>query len=254
MASFRRLHNPLAGLVVAGLVTLCLPVANAQANPEPYVQAPYRVEKLVKKPVVTSLAWQAQPVIGGEVFTQYVFVMRNPNSHALAEFPTVRLVARDAAGRIIASESQTMMMLPPSHSLAFSGQLATGSVIHSLTAQFIKANWIVSKPSPSKYRPLTTVNLAFVPQGLTGLSVSGEISNPYAQTLAEASVTAVFKDAAGNVVGGGQAYVDVVAGHGLTPFIVDSNSTWSNALPASVEVYVSPWSPSWDQWARMARQ
>lgn len=204
-----------------------------------------------KKPVVKTFVWEQTPTVSlsaDEVYVQWLVVLYNPNKTAYGEFPTIRITARDAEGRILASEEETLMSLPPRRSIAMSSQLSARKVPASVTAAVVDGDFKASKSKPAAYKPFPATNLGIDLLPLGGFDLSGEVTNPFS-TAQDVGVTVAVKDAAGNIIGGAQAYLDGLQPKVPTPFFIEDVWTWANGAPVSAEAFVGPrgMNNAWDK-------
>lgn len=190
--------------------------------------------------VVTDVAWERTPIVSmqGEIFTQVVFVFRNPNSRQFAEFPTFRVTAKSVNGSIVYSDSWVTSDLPPSQIGAMSIQLATRQAPATVQVQFLKATWIKSRPVASRFPAFAGSNITVTPATATELVITGELQNPYPVDFKEVTTLVLLRDPSGQIVGAGSDYVDLV-GPGSTPFSMELG-TWIDAPYVTTQLIATP--------------
>jgi hypothetical protein len=174
------------------------------------------------------------------VYIEWTAVIRNPNEDAYGLFPVIRITARDAAGKVIATDDQTLGEFPPGTSLAFSGQLDSKEKPAKVEFTYAKVEWHDTKTRAADYKEFSAKQVSFRKGDFGDLTVTGEITNPFAADLDSMAVTALLRDAAGKLVGGGTDFADSLPASGSLPFELDANFK-GKAKVKSVEIMAMPW-------------
>lgn len=215
---------------------------SVSASNMPVVNSTPLAKQVFKKPIVKHFAWQSYPVISlgsDEVFTRWIVVIYNPNKRAYGEYPTFRIVAKDAAGRLLASEEETLTGLIPGGKVAVSSQISTRVIPATVEAQIVDGDFVKTKAKPSSFRQFITSNIGIIPISGDEFDLSGEVTNPY-PTAQNVAITIAVKNIDGQVIGGNTTYLDKIQPNQVTPFYAESTWTWANGTPVTYEAFVAP--------------
>src|SRR5581483_2696990 len=140
----------------------------------------------------------------GSTFAGYGVVLRNVSPDEDALRVSVLANVLDAAGRILASDSQDIVGIP-----AGATYYVGGDVIYSSATPAVSLETSVQvggRHSKSIGALPPIANLRWT-SGSSGAEVDGEFSNPYTRTMSDlARIGVVCFDASGNVIGGDRTY------------------------------------------------
>ena len=166
----------------------------------------------------------------------YYVTLHNPNEDIVVELPTFRITARDADGILLGTEDQTISVVYPGQDFVFGSQAFSVEEMPA-TVEFEvlePADYNLSHISAKEeFKPLTVENGALKSEKLLG-----EISNPNGYDIDTAVLVVLCRNAAGELVGVENTYVDNVKAGGLTPF---STSLYLNVPVDTVEFYANSW-------------
>lgn len=223
-------------LLLASTLALTLYASASTVSAAPVLPA-----KKAKPVQITGFAWQKDPVVGfdGEIFTQVIATFANPNARLFAQFPTFRVTARSAEGRVLYSDTWVTNAIPPRGAAGWATQIESRELPASVEIKFLEADWITSKPRASAFKAFTSRGLAVNSEDPDDIVITGEIINPYPVNFDSVNAVVVFRDESGAVIGGGSTYVDSVAPRDQVPFS-DSLFTWTNGSIASLELVAQP--------------
>lgn len=217
---------------------------NASFQPVPQV-----VAQEVEGFNIVDLGWSASPGFDPDEFwVNWVMILENPNRGHYCEFPTVQVTARDQDNYVVGTDDQVLHILPPGGRLAWAGSLSTSGVPHTLHIAGKPAEWHPTSRPPEHFLPFGYQGVRFKTNGDSCI-VTGEITNPYPQYVEQVVLTALFRDAEGDLVGGEHTYIKGLNPNGATPFSLEG----SVATPvASLDLMAAPWSSgSDDPWEQL---
>lgn len=183
-----------------------------------------------------------------QVYIQWAAVISNPNSDFFGTFPTIHITARDEHGDSVGRKYQILHQLPPGQTIAFSGQFTAVRRPVEVEIAPDRVQWSPVETVPSDYVPFEAQKIALKSTGLYGYVITGEILNPYKKDAGQLSVTALFRDDDGKLLGGGQTFVMSVPANEPRPFRIEAFTVPENVT--KVEVVASPWgNTNWQELA-----
>lgn len=175
-------------------------------------------------------------------YVHYAFVLGNAEDGFRVEFPTVKIIGRDASGGVLFSDEQVLNAIDPGRTVCFGSQAGNGTAPDSV--EFVIArpqDFAVSKNSVEP-PVLKTSNVSAVSDGFGGVDFTGEVTyseGPWPTTsMNQIAVTVVLRNDAGEIVYGATGYTDRPAEGGSSTFDV-----MAGKVPeyATVEAYAQPW-------------
>lgn len=177
--------------------------------------------------------------LGDSMYVQYAFTLTNPNPATAGQFPRIRVTARDKDGKILGTNEDVLNEIGPGQTIAWTSQIDVTGKPRTLDIDYVSTDWMVGDRSPSDYPTWPSSNVSFADDGYA-YKVTGEISNPYPETIDSARVTVLLRDRRGAIVGAGQTYPDGLEPSTPVPFETDA---WVNegAKPRTAEVYAGKW-------------
>ena len=175
-------------------------------------------------------------------YIYYSIKIENPNSEVVAEYPSFRIVARDADGNVLGTEEQTLSEIYPGSTagFAFLGP-ETSSEPDTVEFELIESDdlWIAESDAVYPgFIELSTVNVNATQDELGGMSYSGEIVNTNEFDIDSAAVCILFKDADGKMIGGDSTFVDYIKANGNTAFTLD---VFGDYYTSDYEIFVMTW-------------
>ena len=159
-----------------------------------------------------TLKEQATTVVKSEGGYQvnWAAVLTNANPWHFGENAVATIVGRDAKGAQVLKTEQPLDAVPPAGSLAFSGEATTATAPVKVTVGYRSAQWRKAARIPSAFREFPASRVLTTPQKDGTYLVTGEVSNPYTTPASSLVVSALLRDKAGRLLGGGTTYVDDV--------------------------------------------
>ena len=156
----------------------------------------------------------------GEYIIYYGIVLHNPNPDYYCEYPTFRIIAEDESGNVIDTEEDSIQYLNGNRTSGYAG------LGFNLQEKPAKVSFeIVEKPDnwvkgTSGDLGLEATNLSKTIDGGFG-TIAGKINNTTDNTYDSVSVSVIFRDSDGNILGGDSSYIDNVKAKGTTAFSID---------------------------------
>jgi hypothetical protein len=174
------------------------------------------------------------PRLGGQGFGQsgrqlgYGLVLVNPNTDHVAQGSRYYLTAYAADGSVLAADAGRVELLVPSETLGVAGvvMLEADEAVARIETQLLPDRVLMSGQIPA----FETAEVAYHADG----RVTGQIISPYPQRVTAVRVAAIAFDGSGDIIGGGDTTVDVLAPR--QPAAVDVPVVTAGA-PARVELY-----------------
>lgn len=231
-------------LLVCMTMTGCQkPAANdTKSGAGPGAQTPVGPDPKSAKPfVVKESAFVVHASkLEDSIYLQWIVVLQNPNTDMFGDFPHLIITARDEAGGVVGTEDMVFDEFTPGGTIAHSGQITVTKTPKTVDFAPSKTDWKVAAKPASAYPAITTSGVSMKPDQMAGgYVVVGEFANPYPVPLDEVAVTALFRDDAGKLIGGGTTYVSNAAASTSRAFSVNNVAIEGKA--AKVEVMVNNW-------------
>lgn len=163
----------------------------------------------------------------------YGFVVHNTDTSTALDYTEYEIVAYDAAGTALESDTGYIDLLLPGETRGVGGSIY---VPDNTTAARVEVQITAGDPTTSDFpqaftsSKVTYYDADFFPR------VSALISSPYDQPVQDLDMEAVLYDASGKIIGGGYGFLDFVLPDqpaGAAAYVA------SNAAPARVDIYVS---------------
>ena len=169
----------------------------------------------------------------GEEELGWAVVLENPNVSQAIENSQYQVAMMDAAGTVLETDSGYINLILPDERLGLSGviYLPDGSAAATMDVTFEWGEAVASDVSDS----FGTSQVTYFADEFSS-KVSGVITNPYTTDLEDLRVSAVALDTAGEIIGGGFAYLGFVPASGQTGVQV---LVTTSAEPATVELFAS---------------
>lgn len=220
------------------------PAANqTKSNSAPGTTKPTGPDPSTAKPfVVKESAFVVHASkLDDSVYLYWMAILQNPNADMFGDFPHLIITARDETGTVVGTEDMVFDEFTPGGTIAHSGQITVTKAPKTVDFAPSKTDWKAAAKPASAYPAITTSGVSMKPDQMAGgYIVVGEFANPYPVPLDEVAVTALFRDDAGKLIGGGTTYVDNAAASASRAFSVNNVSVEGKA--AKVEVIVNSWS------------
>ena len=176
-------------------------------------------------------------------YIYYSVIVENPNEDLVASLPSVRITARDSEGNVLGTHDAGFMYIYPKQTAAnaFLGFECSSEPAKVDFEMIPQDSW--SNDEEVEYSGLKQLSITGVTASKDSIvgwpSFSGEIINENAFDISSAAVSVVFKDDAGNNIGGYSTYVDNVLANSNTPFTLEVITDGFEY--SSYELYAIPW-------------
>lgn len=168
-------------------------------------------------------------------------VLKNGNPWHFGEHAVATVVGRDAAGAEVVRMDQPLDAVPPSGSLAFTGQATASEKPVKVTIDYRSAQWRPAGRIPSAFRKFPVSRVQTLKQKDGTYLITGTVANPYLLPASSLVVSALLRDDAGKLVGGGSAFVDDVKAGSPPRFILTIEGIPSGTDVAKTEVEARTW-------------
>ncbi len=169
----------------------------------------------------------------------YAVIIQNGNMNWAAENVQVKVTGKDDAGQIVGSDTNKLSLIFPNGKTALCGEtLFEGA--STLEFQLInsKKMWTEIDIQQAQLDQLFFVDAINETTNSFGdTTVSGQATNQMDAEIALSTANAVFRDEAGNVLGGAYTYLDTMTPDSTLPFSITS----IDGVPshAKVEIYLN---------------
>jgi hypothetical protein len=161
----------------------------------------------------------------------FAFLVENPNSSYSVENSQYQLVAYNAEGAVIKTESGYIELVLPNQRLGIAGTtfLDQGINVAKVELQLSKGNAV-----PAESLPAFTIGQVAYFDDDTFPFVTGIIGNLYSKDITNLRVSAVAYDDSGQIIGGGFTYLNFILANGSTGVKI---SLTSSPHIANIEIY-----------------
>jgi hypothetical protein len=160
-------------------------------------------------------------------------LIQNPNSSFSIESSMYNITIFGEDGSVLAVEEGTINTLLPNQMMGIGGQnyLGDDMVVGSVEFQLLTGQYVQAEPVPV----FTAENVNYVP-GDYSQKVTGVIVSPYNKDVSNVRVNAIAYNDAGEIIGGGYAYLEFIPANGKAA--IDVNIAVAG-VPAKVELYAT---------------
>jgi hypothetical protein len=143
----------------------------------------------------------------------YSFIIENPDPTYAYEDSEYHVALYDTNGTVLKTDSGYINMLLAGQQLGVSGSiyLDEGVTATKMEVQLNQGNVVEAKD----YKPFTVENGTYFPNEYSP-TVRGLINNPYEQDVRDLKVSAVLYNSAGEIIGGGNAYLNFILANSST--------------------------------------
>ncbi len=177
---------------------------------------------------------------GGYV-VNWAGVLANANRWHFGENTVATISALDAAGKEVVRMEQPLDAVPPTASLAFTGEALAAEKPVTVKISYRPAVWHLAARIPSAFKSFPVSNVRTEKLGTGNYLITGYVADPYLKPASSLVVTALLRDAAGKLVGGGTAFVDDVRPDVNRRFIITVESVSGDAEVAATQVMARTW-------------
>lgn len=216
----------------------------APRKPAPPPPEPEPDPKRLVQFTVAETGWTAEASewVPGEYWIRWATVLHNPNLLYWCELPAVQITVRDEFGKVIGSEEQVLTALPPRTRIAWAGLLEiTGNRPHTLEITPRPADWYPTQARPEDFPAFGYENVS-LELSEAGCEVTGTVRNPYAESVEEIALVALFRDARGNLLNGEMSFVQGLPARGTAAFKIEGTVPSPPGPVASLDLLAQPWS------------
>jgi hypothetical protein len=204
-----------------------------RATPTPALEPTPTVPPPTPTPAPQNLTIVAHGFGQDERSVGYAFIVENPNSGLAVVNSRYQVAAYDASGIVLTTDSGYIPIVLPGERLGIASDfyLNEGQVVDRVEVQVRTGDF-----EPLDVTSLfTTENVAYIADEYFP-KVTGVVVSSATRDLESIRISAVAYDEAGNIIGGGFAYLDFVPAGGRAA--VEASITTS-APPARVELYAA---------------
>lgn len=173
---------------------------------------------------------------GDTEYVQYAIVFENPNpTEWVADRTSVTITWYDSAGGVAGSEQSYLSLGLPGQRVALGGVAFDVANPAEMDIQFRVGDWthVDFIPGQFTFSGVTTTNDQF-----GGSTTKGVIQSSFDEDQEFVSIVVVYKNAAGNVLGGHNGYAQFVPAGGQIGFEVSPLGEWNDI--ATTDVYATP--------------
>ncbi|WP_067181235.1 hypothetical protein [Microtetraspora niveoalba] len=163
-------------------------------------------------------------------------VLGNANRWHFGENAVALISARDAAGKEVLRMEQPLDAVPPGRSLAFTGQAVAKAAPASVKVDYRPASWRPVKRIPSAFRRFPVSDVATDKLEAGSYLVTGYVSDPFRKAANSLVVTALLRDEAGALLGGGTTFVDDVRTEMKRRFVITASGVKGKVADTDVSV------------------
>ncbi|GAA0973671.1 hypothetical protein GCM10009555_028760 [Acrocarpospora macrocephala] len=190
-----------------------------------------------------ALKEQASSVVkaSGGYVVNWAAVLGNPNRWHFGENTVATISAQDATGKEIVRMEQPLDAVPPAGTLAFTGEALAAAKPVSVKINYRPAAWHQAARIPSAFKPFPVSKVATEKLGTGSYLITGYVTDPFQKPASSLVVTALLRDKAGKLIGGGTAFVDDVRSNTNRRFIITVESVSEGGQAASTEVVARTW-------------
>ncbi|MEU7003279.1 hypothetical protein [Nonomuraea sp. NPDC046570] len=190
-----------------------------------------------------ALKEQASTIVksGDGYVVNWAAVLTNSNPWHFGENAVATVIGRDAKGAEVVRMDQPLDAVPPAGSLAFTGQAAAAVKPVKVTIDYRSAQWRPAARITSAFKPFPVSRVLTTPQKDGTYLITGEVSNPFSLPASSLVISAMLRDKAGKLLGGGSTFVDDVVAGRPPRFILTVSGVPKGAKVESTEVAARTW-------------
>lgn len=186
---------------------------------------------------------QASSVVkaSGGYVVNWAAVIANSNPWHFGENTVAMITAHDAAGKEVVRMEQPLDAVPPAGSLAFTGEALAAAKPTAVKIDYRPAAWHQAARIPSAFKPFPVTKVVTEKLGNGSYLITGYVTDPFQKPASSLVVTALLRDAAGKLIGGGTAFVDDVQAGANRRFIITVESVTEGAEAVKTDVVARTW-------------
>lgn len=173
----------------------------------------------------------------------YVVAIKNTSDSLRVDYPEITITGRDEDGSIISSDTMVLSAIYPGQVQYCSSIAGNGGGAASVDFSLAKSDDGTKVGSSTAVSTYDVRGSSLQSDGFGGLVATGEVEllvagDDRAMSSGSVALTAVVRDDAGNIVAGGEAYVDMAAEGTSSTFEIP---IFGNAPAGTLEVYARTW-------------
>jgi hypothetical protein len=197
---------------------------------------------------------QASSIVKGDegYVVNWAGVLANRNPWHFGEHTVATVVAKDAAGKEVVRLDQPLDAVPPADSLSFSGQVVAAEKPATVSIQYRPAQWHQAGRIVSSFLPFPISDVLTDNKDGSYL-ITGYVGTPYRRPAESLAVTALLRDKAGKLLGGGSTFVEDVRPGEKRRFILQIKSVPDTKKIATAEVTARTWGSSSRPYEELAK-
>jgi hypothetical protein len=197
---------------------------------------------------------QASSIVKGDdgYVVNWAGQLANGNPWHFGEHAVATVVAKDAGGKEVIRLEQPLDAVPPTGSLSFSGQMVAAEKPATVSVQYRPAQWHQAGRIVSAFLPFPVSDVLTDSKDGSYL-VTGYVGTPYRKPAESLAVTALLRDKAGKLLGGGSTFVEDVRPGAKRRFILEIKSVADTSKVATAEVTARTWGSSSRPYEELAR-
>lgn len=157
---------------------------------------------------------------GGNYVVNWAGVLANANRWHFGENTVALISAVDARGKEVVKMEQPLDAIPPSASVAFTGEATSSTEPTQVRIAHRPASWHEAARIPSAFKPFPVSQVATERLDTGSYLITGYVSDPFQKAADSLVVTALLRDSKSKLVGGGSAFVDDVRAGVKRRFII----------------------------------
>jgi hypothetical protein len=184
--------------------------------------------------IVSNGFTQLPPDSIGSSYLTYAIVVRNNSKKKMIESASLNVAFYDAANTVVKSESPSLSYILPGQTVAEGSGLVQASGVTRMEVQaLVERTSSVDGPIGS----VTAEGINTVSQQYLGLKTNCTLKGTFSKDLKDLEVTAVYYNAAGQIVGGASTFAEFLPANGQVA--VEISGAGEIPAPAKTEVYGS---------------
>ncbi|MDP9848192.1 hypothetical protein [Streptosporangium lutulentum] len=197
---------------------------------------------------------QASSIVKGDdgYVVNWAGVLANRNPWHFGEHTVATVVAKDASGKEVVRLDQPLDAVPPADSLSFSGHVVAAEKPATVSIQYRPAQWRQAGRIVSSFLPFPISDVLTDSKEGSYL-ITGYVGTPYRRPAESLAVTALLRDKAGKLLGGGSTFVEDVRAGEKRRFIMQIKSVADTGKVATAEVTARTWGSSSRPYEELAK-
>jgi hypothetical protein len=164
----------------------------------------------------------------------YAVIFSN-SGNGIAGNAQFQIAFEGAGGEVLHSEQGYVTAVLPGTSVAHAGYAYEVDGAEKMTVQLMPGDTEALEDDAANFE---VSDITTAPQEFGGLKTTATVESPFTKDLEMLETVAVYRDDAGDIVGGDMTYLNFVPAGGKAAVTIDG-MTWEGDPPAETEVYVA---------------